>query len=1380
MRFQYRSMLIALAIFLSVFQVIAQYSVTLPYKQVTVQNVNDNATFSGASIAGNVGQPALPVYKVTFLLPPDADLSTVSAVISNSSGQMLSNQYTVAPVPKIPGIETAAGAVIVNGKDTGIYRKNAFFPSDYKGAVQTSAMQQYKFVSVTINPYQYNPVTKKLRMISGGTLKVTFKGGASVPNSSRSSEVEKTLKSKVVNPELFDYYGAASTAKSSSSTLTLQSVNTAAAAANSISGCSYLIITTQSIVNNSPALTYYSNTLTSGGAVVTTATEGTWNQSGATTADQKANNLRTYIRNFYNSHINSNPLKYVLLIGNPNTVTGDVPMKIYNSRPTDYYYAELSQATTLDQAPEVAVGRIPMYDTDWNKLSDYLYRVMFYKVSTNTEWRRKALTGSEAYGFGSGYRESHELCEDALATLTPKGFSSKRMYHTYAVNCDEPFLILPGISTMNPLPDYTSYSSYHLSDVWNSETPGFVFLASHGAWYGPFNLLQTAWEGAYPPNVQNLQNNGYPAMVFAASCSTIKPDSVNNCGASTLFQTAIGYVGSTFDISPHENMAIDFTRFIGENYSVGDALNAAKTLDGNSDHCAGFNIYGCPEVSLDLPAIGNVGAPSTFKAQGSATEQKITLTWTTVPGVDGWNIERNDVQSTAKIDGFADRVWCSKSAVSFTDRDIVPGTVYRYRIYANDVNGNRGPYSEIDSSTSFYGITNLSCGTPTNLTVTSTHSNMVNLSWTGAANAAYYNVKRSTSANGPFVRITDLSGNNPVSTSLTDYNAINGNTYYYTVSAVNQYGQSSNSNVVAATPSFDLAPPVITGISESYDTNNTLITTITWQSNLNNEVRYRYEWALKFPDGTYGMPNGFGLIFRGATSIPFSNIGYSTNTDLVFRMRGYSDDGQVASAYSDYFDFTSNYGPVPLLSLSTPTNLTATVSSSTSIDLNWNYNVTYPSLTPESYEVYYKENGGTWYCLATTNVKSYTFTGAIPNTTYTFCVRALAPAPDNSGIYYYGRFTPVATVTIPSDPCFEVQGGGSGLNGTVFGLSPAWAAGSEYCKATDGNTGTYYDYAQANGGITGLDLGMEKQIRQIRFYPRASFASRMVGGKFQGSNTSSSSDFVDLYTISSTPASGWNTVTISNNSYFRWVRYLAPNNGYGNIAEMEFYAPVSQYTINASAGSNGAISPSGNVKVNGGASQVFTITPNSGYNVSAVLVDGINQGGITSYTFSNVTANHTILVDFVSSSTTFPDPTKWYKIATRANTNQCLDVSGGNYANNTAIQIWNKSNTNQEFQFKNAGNGYYTITCRGNTNFSIDMGGNFANNQTLKLWTTNVNNANQKFKLVPITGGYYRIETSNAGFSIDNTGNTGNGVKPYLWTSSNTNTNQQWVITAVP
>lgn len=70
------------------------------------------------------------------------------------------------------------------------------------------------------------------------------------------------------------------------------------------------------------------------------------------------------------------------------------------------------------------------------------------------------------------------------------------------------------------------------------------------------------------------------------------------------------------------------------------------------------------------------------------------------------------------------------------------------------------------------------------------------------------------------------------------------------------------------------------------------------------------------------------------------------------------------------------------------------------------------------------------------------------------------------------------------------------------------------------------------------------------------------------------------------------------------------------------------YTITASAGPNGSISPNGAVVVVGGSNQSFTITPASCYHVADVLVDGISVGAVTSHTFTNVQANHTISASF--------------------------------------------------------------------------------------------------------------------------------------------------------
>ena len=76
----------------------------------------------------------------------------------------------------------------------------------------------------------------------------------------------------------------------------------------------------------------------------------------------------------------------------------------------------------------------------------------------------------------------------------------------------------------------------------------------------------------------------------------------------------------------------------------------------------------------------------------------------------------------------------------------------------------------------------------------------------------------------------------------------------------------------------------------------------------------------------------------------------------------------------------------------------------------------------------------------------------------------------------------------------------------------------------------------------------------------------------------------------------------------------------------------SYYTIKATAGTGGSISPSGNVSVRGGRDQTFTITPDKGYTVSNVKIDGKSIGAVKSYTFENVRRTHTIEVSFMKAN----------------------------------------------------------------------------------------------------------------------------------------------------
>ena len=72
------------------------------------------------------------------------------------------------------------------------------------------------------------------------------------------------------------------------------------------------------------------------------------------------------------------------------------------------------------------------------------------------------------------------------------------------------------------------------------------------------------------------------------------------------------------------------------------------------------------------------------------------------------------------------------------------------------------------------------------------------------------------------------------------------------------------------------------------------------------------------------------------------------------------------------------------------------------------------------------------------------------------------------------------------------------------------------------------------------------------------------------------------------------------------------------------YFSINVFTVTATAYAGGTLSPSGAVSVNYGANKSFTVNPDFGHHIDSVRVDGVNMGAIAAYTFTNVTANHTI------------------------------------------------------------------------------------------------------------------------------------------------------------
>jgi hypothetical protein len=123
-------------------------------------------------------------------------------------------------------------------------------------------------------------------------------------------------------------------------------------------------------------------------------------------------------------------------------------------------------------------------------------------------------------------------------------------------------------------------------------------------------------------------------------------------------------------------------------------------------------------------------------------------------------------------------------------------------------------------------------------------------------------------------------------------------------------------------------------------------------------------------------------------------------------------------------------------------------------------------------------------------------------------------------------------------------------------------------------------------------------------------------------------------------ASGTAVTPVANANYHfvNWSDGSTANprtdtNVQANLAVTANFA-IDTFVISASTGANGSISPNGSVIVNAGANQTFTITPTGGYSVSNVLIDGSSVGAVTTYTFNNVQATHTIVASFAIVDTT--------------------------------------------------------------------------------------------------------------------------------------------------
>ncbi|MBS4027615.1 MAG: hypothetical protein KGZ58_03165, partial [Ignavibacteriales bacterium] len=182
---------------------------------------------------------------------------------------------------------------------------------------------------------------------------------------------------------------------------------------------------------------------------------------------------------------------------------------------------------------------------------------------------------------------------------------------------------------------------------------------------------------------------------------------------------------------------------------------------------------------------------------------------------------------------------------------------------------------------------------------------------------------------------------------------------------------------------------------------------------------------------------------------------------------------------------------------------------------------------------------------------------------------------------------------------------------------------------------------------------------------------------------------------------------------------------------------IKTYAVTVTTPTNGTISPSGTLSVTHGDSRVFTITPNTGYHIDSIFVDGVYVGNTSPYTLSNITGNRTLFVKFKLNtytitvlSTTNGGITPTGPITANYGSNQQFTISpntgyhidsvfvDGSYVGNTSPYTITNVISNRTISAKFAIN-QYTITVATPTNGTISPTGpvttNYGTSQTFTI-----------------------------------------------------------------
>lgn len=340
-------------------------------------------TFDNTILTGKPGEPMLPFYSVSLLLPPGE--VALSMEIVRESETVIPGTFMLYPQQDVRPISEGGSAEFI--KSAKVYSMNSEYPSNPAGQLITQYLNGYAFALSAFTPLQYNPSTGRVSYFQNVTIRITTRPGSKAlvaeKNLVSSGNAVKRVKEFAQNPELTESYPKQN----------LKQAN-----------YQILIITPAAFHDGYTDLINYYSSIGMEAQIITT--EDIYSQGTGIDNQEKIRN--TIIQQYQN-----NGIAYVLLGGGADLVPfrgfycyvesgggymdSDIPADLYYSGLDGNYDANGNQiygevGDEPDLLPDIAVGRFPFSNSQ--QLAAMVHKTVSYQANpVPDEWQRPIMIG---------------------------------------------------------------------------------------------------------------------------------------------------------------------------------------------------------------------------------------------------------------------------------------------------------------------------------------------------------------------------------------------------------------------------------------------------------------------------------------------------------------------------------------------------------------------------------------------------------------------------------------------------------------------------------------------------------------------------------------------------------------------------------------------------------------------------------------------------------------------------------------------------------------------------------------------------------------------------------------------------------------------------